>query len=40
MLEKYDVYLRPLNSQRTLNNYLPNDYYQSDERSPVVYMLY
>ena len=31
MLEKYDVYLRPFNCQRTLHIYLPNDYYQSDE---------
>lgn len=38
MLEKYDVYLRPFNCQRTLHIYLPNDYYQSDERYPVVYM--
>ena len=36
MLEKYDVYLRPFNCQRTLHIYLPNDYYQSDERYPVV----
>lgn len=38
MLEKYDVYLRPFNCQRTLHIYLPNDYYQSDERYPVVNM--
>lgn len=38
MLEKYDVYLRPFDCQRTLHIYLPNDYYQSDERYPVVYM--
>ena len=38
MLEKYDVYLRPFNCQRILHIYLPNDYYQSDERYPVVYM--
>lgn len=28
MLEKYDVYLRPFNCQRTLHIYLPNDYYR------------
>lgn len=38
MIEKFDFYCTPYGEDRTIHVYLPNDYYQSGERYPVVYM--
>lgn len=37
MIEKFDVMITPYQLQRTIHVYLPNDYYQSDEKYPVMY---
>ena len=38
MVEKYDVWYDPANENRKLRIYLPNNYYSTEERYPVVYM--
>ena len=38
MIEKFDVYMTPYKQNRKIHVYLPDDYYNSDERYPVVYM--
>jgi len=38
MVEKFNFYCTPFGEERTIHVYLPNDYYQSSERYPVVYM--
>ena len=38
MIEKKDVTITPLGLQRRLHIYLPDDYYQSKETYPVMYM--
>lgn len=38
MIEKFDVYMTPYKMNRRMHVYLPDDYYNSDERYPVVYM--
>ena len=38
MIEKFDVYMTPYQSNRRLHVYLPDDYDVSEERYPVVYM--
>lgn len=37
MIEKFDFYYPPADSNRKLHIYLPNDYYESSERYPVMY---
>lgn len=38
MVEKFDVLIEPFNLSRTMHVYLPDDYYQSSEQYPVMYM--
>ena len=38
MIEKSEVWFSPANQKRRLHVYLPDDYYESDERYPVMYM--
>ena len=38
MIEKLNVYIQPLQSWRTMHIYLPQNYHNSDERYPVMYM--
>lgn len=38
MVNKYDFYCTPAKANRRLHVYLPDDYYETDERYPVVYM--
>ncbi|WP_373154034.1 alpha/beta hydrolase [Clostridium sp. AUH-JLR23] len=38
MIEKFDVYIEPFHLWRTMHVYLPDDYYQTQERYPVMYM--
>lgn len=38
MIEKFNVLFTPANRERRLHIYLPDDYYVSDERYPVMYM--
>ncbi len=38
MIEKFDVYIEPFQSWRTMHIYLPQNYHNSDERYPVMYM--
>jgi len=38
MIEKLNVYIQPLESWRTMHIYLPQNYHNSDERYPVMYM--
>ena len=38
MVEKFPLYFEPGGEDRTIHLYLPNNYYASDERYPVVYM--
>lgn len=38
MIEKFDVYMTPYKMNRRLHVYLPDDYDQSAEKYPVVYM--
>lgn len=38
MVIKFPLYFKPGGEDRTIHLYLPNDYYQSAERYPVVYM--
>lgn len=38
MIQKFDVIITPFQLSRTIHLYLPDDYDQSDERYPVVYM--
>lgn len=38
MVIKFPLYFSPGGEDRCIHVYLPNDYYQSDERYPVVYM--
>lgn len=38
MVIKFPLYFTPGKEDRTIHMYLPNDYYDSDERYPVVYM--
>lgn len=38
MIEKFDVYITPYKLNRKIHVYLPDDYYFSNERYPVVYM--
>lgn len=38
MVEKFDVLIKPFNLSRTIHVYLPDNYYQSDEQYPVMYM--
>ena len=38
MIEKFDVYITPFKLSRTIHIYLPNNYHNSDERYPVMYM--
>ena len=38
MIIKFPLYFNPGGENRTIHTYLPNNYYNSDERYPVVYM--
>ncbi len=38
MIKKFDVYMRPFKDMRTIHLYLPDDYDDTQERYPVVYM--
>lgn len=38
MVIKFPLYFNPGKEDRCIHMYLPNDYYESDERYPVVYM--
>ena len=38
MIEKFNVLFSPANQDRRLHIYLPDDYHNSDERYPVMYM--
>ena len=38
MITKQEVFITPFGLNRTLHIYLPDDYYQSNERYPVMYM--
>lgn len=38
MVIKFPLYFSPGGEDRTIHVYLPNDYYESEERYPVVYM--
>ena len=38
MIEKFDVNITPFQLKRTMHIYLPDDYYDSEERYPVMYM--
>ena len=38
MVIKFPFFFKPGGEDRTIHVYLPNDYYESDERYPVVYM--
>ena len=38
MIEKFNVLFSPANQDRCLHIYLPDDYHNSDERYPVMYM--
>jgi len=38
MIEKWNVWITPYKLTRKIHVYLPDDYYNSDERYPVVYM--
>ncbi|HIW18722.1 MAG TPA: alpha/beta hydrolase [Candidatus Faecalicoccus intestinipullorum] len=38
MIQKVQVEITPLHTQRKLHIYLPNNYYESQERYPVMYM--
>lgn len=38
MIIKFPLYFNPGKEDRCIHMYLPNDYYESDERYPVVYM--
>lgn len=38
MIKKYMLYCNPANEDRRLHIYLPDDYYDSNERYPVIYM--
>lgn len=38
MIKKFDVYMTPFHNMRTIHMYLPDDYEQSQERYPVIYM--
>lgn len=38
MVKKFDVMITPFQLQRTIHLYLPEDYAQSEERYPVIYM--
>lgn len=38
MVEKFPLYFTPGGENRTIHLYLPNEYYSSNERYPVVYM--
>lgn len=38
MIEKFNVTITPYQLERMIHVYLPNDYYNSDEHYPVVYM--
>lgn len=38
MVNKYDFYCEPAGENRRLHIYLPDDYYETDELYPVVYM--
>lgn len=38
MVEKFDVWMTPFTCERKVHVYLPENYYQSNERYPVVYM--
>ena len=38
MIEKFDVKITPFDLFRTIHVYLPDSYFYSDERYPVMYM--
>ena len=38
MIEKIDFWFSPAHQNRRLHIYLPNDYFNSNERYPVMYM--
>lgn len=38
MIEKFNVFITPFALQRMIHVYLPNDYYVSEQRYPVMYM--
>mgnify|MGYP000001902938 FL=1 len=38
MVEKFDIVITQLGLERTIHVYLPEDYYDSDEQYPVMYM--
>lgn len=38
MLQQFDMWITPLNRATTIHLHLPDDYYNSQERYPVVYM--
>lgn len=38
MIKKFDVYITPFHLTRKIHLYLPDDYDQSEERYPVIYM--
>lgn len=38
MVQKFRLYFHPFREERNIHLYLPDDYYQTDERYPVMYM--
>lgn len=38
MIKKFQTYITPFNDERTVHLYLPDDYDNSDERYPAIYM--
>lgn len=38
MIKKFETYITPFDDKRTVHLYLPDDYDNSDERYPVIYM--
>ena len=38
MIEKFYTYITPFRLNRRVEVYLPDDYYESNERYPVIYM--
>lgn len=38
MVQKFEIWFSPAKENRRIHLYLPNDYYRTDERYPVIYM--
>lgn len=38
MIEKFEIYITPLKTNRLIHVYIPNDYHTCEERYPVMYM--